>query len=78
MTDLEVKSYQLSQRDRCDVCQAQAYVLVKGVTGELMFCSHDYTSITSEEPGKQKMIDFAFEVIDEREKLIENRLIGEN
>jgi hypothetical protein len=24
------------------------------------------------------MIDFAFEVIDEREKLIENRLIGEN
>jgi len=70
--------YKLKTSDRCDYCGSQAYVLVKGVTGELMFCAHDYTSIMSSEPGRQKMVDFAFEVIDETEKLIENRLIGEN
>tara|TARA_B110000971_G_scaffold108887_1_gene111504 strand:- start:6044 stop:6292 length:249 start_codon:yes stop_codon:yes gene_type:complete len=70
--------YILKATDRCDNCGSQAYILVKGVTGELMFCAHDYTAIMSVDPGKQKMIDFAFEVVDEREKLIENRLIGEN
>ena len=68
----------LKVSDRCDLCQSQAYVLVKGVSGELMFCSHDYNSILSSETGKTKLEAFAFEIIDERDKLIENRLIGEN
>jgi hypothetical protein len=68
----------LSQQDRCDVCAAQAYVLVRGVSGELMFCGHDYEYIISSESGKEKMMGFAFEIIDERHKLEENRLVGEN
>lgn len=72
------KQYQLSQQDRCDVCAAQAYVLVRGVSGELMFCSHDYNKIMSSASGKDKLGAFSFETIDETEKLFENRLIGEN
>ena len=36
------KEYVLKAIDRCDSCGAQAYVMVKGVTGELLFCSHHY------------------------------------
>lgn len=68
----------LSQQDRCDICAAQAYVLVRGVSGELMFCSHDYNNIMMSDSGKQKIEAFSFETIDERDKLIENRLIGDN
>jgi len=64
--------------DRCDYCQSQAYVLVKGVSGELLFCAHDYTKIMNDPVGKEKLEAFAFEIIDEREKLNENRLVGEN
>jgi len=65
------KQYVLKVIDRCDSCNAQALVLVKGVTGELMFCGHHYAK---NEKALQK---FAYEVIDERSKLIENRLIGD-
>jgi hypothetical protein len=68
----------LSQQDRCDLCGAQAYVLVRGMSGELMFCSHDYNDIVMSDSGKQKIEAFSFETIDERDKLIENRLIGDN
>jgi hypothetical protein len=78
MSLTEEKQQTLSVSDRCDSCGAQAYVLVRGVSGELMFCAHDYNKIVSNEKGKQRMNDFAFEVIDERDKLQENRLIGEN
>jgi hypothetical protein len=70
--------YQLKTSDRCDYCGSQAYILVRGVSGELLFCAHDYNEIMSAEPGKQKMLDFAFEVVDETDKLIENRLVGDN
>ena len=69
----------LKVSDRCDAdCSAQAYVKVTGVTGELMFCSHHYNKIMDSPAGYDKMMAFAFEFIDERDRLIENRLIGDN
>jgi hypothetical protein len=59
--------------DRCDICGSQAYVQVKGVSGEILFCGHHYDSSNGD-----KLKAFAFEVIDERERLVENRLQGEN
>ena len=67
----EVK-YILSPLDRCDQCSAEALVLVKGVTGELLFCGHHYART---EAGLSK---FAYEVIDERAKLIQNKLKDED
>ena len=68
---LEVKKYILGPVDRCDSCSAEALVLVKGVTGELMFCGHHYNK------NEAALVNFAYEVIDERDKLIENKLIGD-
>jgi hypothetical protein len=68
------KEWVLNVIDRCDSCNAQAYVQVKGVSGELLFCGHHYENIVNNAVGYDKMMKFAFEIIDEREKLIENRL----
>jgi hypothetical protein len=78
MIDEEVKpkEWQLNALDRCDSCEAQAYVKVKGLPGELMFCNHHYNKIMNDPDGYTKMMSFMLEVIDEREKLIENRLTG--
>lgn len=70
---VETKEWVLAVSDRCDVCEAQAYVQVKGVSGELLFCGHHYDSANGE-----KLQAFSFEVIDERDRLIENRLQGED
>lgn len=56
----EVVDRQLKVADRCDRCGSQAFVLVKGIAGELMFCGHHYTK-NQEALGK-----YAYEVIDER------------
>jgi hypothetical protein len=64
------KEYQLNVIDRCDQCNAQAYVLVKGVSGDLMFCGHHFAQ------NEAALIKFAYEIVDEREKLIQNKLIG--
>jgi hypothetical protein len=66
---VEVKEWLLTGLDRCDVCDAQAYVQVKGVSSDLMFCGHHFNKADGE-----KLQSFAFEIIDERERLIENRL----
>jgi hypothetical protein len=66
----------LGVNDRCDKCNAQAYVKVVGVTGDLLFCSHDYNAIMDNAIGYDAMTKFAYEIIDEREKLVENRLVG--
>ena len=66
----------LNINDRCDRCSAQAFVKVVGVTGDLLFCSHHYNKIMDNAVGYDAMIKFAYEVIDEREKLQENKLIG--
>ncbi len=69
----ETKEWVLQASDRCDgpACSAQAYVKAIGVSGELFFCAHHYNAFS----GK-KLEAFAYEIIDERERLIENRLIG--
>jgi hypothetical protein len=72
LLDTPVKEWQLTATDRCDYCGAQAYVRVTGVTGSLDFCGHHYNR------HQEKLTSFAFETIDERDKLIENRLQGED
>ena len=64
------KEYLLKAIDRCDSCGSQAYVLVKGVNGELLFCGHHYKK------NEKALAEFAYEIIDERKKLIHNKLIG--
>ena len=70
------KEYVLKAIDRCDSCHAQAYVLVKGSTGDLMFCGHHYEKIMNNPDAYTKMMAFMLEVVDERERLVENRLVG--
>jgi hypothetical protein len=70
------KEWQLLLSDRCDQCNAQAFVKVIGVSGELFFCSHHYNKIMDSATGYESMTKFAYEVVDERERLVENRLIG--
>lgn len=78
MTEETVKKWTLTANDRCDSCGAQAYVKVTGVTGSLMFCSHHYNKIMDNAVGYEKMMKFAYEFVDERERLEENRLKGDD
>jgi len=70
------KEYTLNALDRCDSCSAQAYVQIKGSTGDLMFCGHHYEKIMNNPDAYTKMMAFMLEVVDERDRLIENKLIG--
>lgn len=73
------QEWTLTNLDRCDAdCSAQAFIKAVGVSGELMFCSHHYNSIIDSANGYENLEKFAYQIIDERERLIENRLIGEN
>ena len=74
VAETDKKEWMLNVSDRCDSCGAQAYVHVAGVSGELFFCAHHYNKIMDNAVGYDKMMKFAYQVIDEREKLIENRL----
>ena len=69
---VEEKQYVLTAQDRCDQCSAEALVLVKGVTGVLMFCGHHYNQ------NEEALSTFAFETIDERQKLVQNKLKDED
>jgi hypothetical protein len=74
-TQVEKPQRQLTLLDRCDACGAGAYVKVTGVTGDLFFCGHHYNAIENNEKSNEKMKAFAFEVIDERDSLLnENRM----
>lgn len=66
--------------DRCDSmsCPAQAYVRATGVSGELFFCGHHYEAIVTSETSLEKLKQFAFEIVDCTDSLIENRLQGDN
>jgi hypothetical protein len=64
------KSYLLGPQDRCDSCQAEALVWVNGVVGDLLFCGHHFYK------HEDKLREYAFEIVDEREKLVQNKLIG--
>lgn len=70
---VETKKPILTALDRCDQCGAQAYVMVKGISGELSFCAHHYNSIMNDKLGYEKMMKFMFEIIDERDRLIETK-----
>jgi len=65
----EKTEYTLTANDRCDSCDAQAYVQVSGVTGELMFCSHHYNKIMNNAVGYDKMMKFMYKLVDERSRL---------
>ena len=68
--------WELGPHDRCDSCSAEALVRVKGVAGELYFCGHHYNKIIDNPTGYEKMMAFMYEILDERDKLIENRAKG--
>jgi hypothetical protein len=55
----------LTRQDRCDTgnCPAQAWVLVKFLSGELLFCSHHFDKFEA------ALIKDAYEVIDERHRI---------
>lgn len=67
------KEWVLSPKDRCDSCNAEALVNVKGVSGDLLFCGHHYNKIMNNKISYEKMMAFMYEIIDERDKLIENK-----
>lgn len=77
---VEVAEWVLTANDRCDSksCGAQAYVRVTGVSGILFFCGHHYNKIMDSPIGNANMSQFAFETLDERERLIENKSKGED
>jgi hypothetical protein len=62
------KNYILNANDRCDKCQAQALIMVKGVSGKLMFCGHHYEKIMNNPESYDKMMAFTLEIVDERKK----------
>lgn len=72
-TKTEEKIWTLGPQDRCDSCSAEALVKVTGVSGELYFCGHHYNKIMDNPQGYEKMMAFMYEVLDERDKLIENK-----
>jgi hypothetical protein len=70
------KKYILNVNDRCDKCQVQAVIKVKGISGELTFCGHHYEKIMNNPESHNKMMAFMLEVLDEREKLNQTKPIG--
>ena len=62
---MSASAYVLTKMDRCDTggCPAQAWVLVKFLTGELLFCSHHFDKFEA------ALIKDAYEVVDERHRI---------
>jgi hypothetical protein len=54
------KNYILNANDRCDKCEAQALVRVKGLSGQLTFCNHHYEKIMNNPDSHKKMMAFLF------------------
>lgn len=71
------KEWKLTALDRCDRCGSQAYVQIVGSTGDLLFCAHHYNKIVNDPDSYTNMMKFMLAILDERERLIENKLIGE-
>ena len=72
-TPAEVKNWILKATDRCDSCAAEALVQVTGLNGDLLFCGQHYNKIMSNPEGYKKMMSFMITIVDERDKLIENK-----
>ena len=56
--------YLLTANDRCDACQAQAYVHVELESGDLLFCLHHWKIHFKE------LVMIAVSVTDETERLL--------
>ena len=69
----ESKEWVLKATDRCDSCAAEALVQVTGLNGDLLFCGHHYNKIMNNPDSYKKMMSFMITVVDERDKLIENK-----
>jgi len=76
--EIVAKDWVLKPTDRCDSCAAEALVKVTGLTGDLMFCGHHYNKIMDNAEGYKKMMAFSLTVVDERDKLIENKAKGKD
>ena len=72
------KEWVLKATDRCDSCAAEALVKVTGLNGDLMFCGHHYNKIMDNPETYAKMMAFMLTIIDERDKLIENKAKGKD
>lgn len=68
--------WKLTALDRCDRCGSQAYVQIVGSTGDLLFCAHHYNKIVNDPDSYTNMMKFMLAILDERDRLIENKLIG--
>lgn len=63
-SDMDTKDYVLTNADRCDSCGAQALVWAEGMKGgELFFCGHHFAK------NEAKIVEWAFSIIDERDKI---------
>jgi hypothetical protein len=71
-------TWELSAKDRCDSCAAEALVRLTGLSGNLMFCGHHYNKIMDDPEGYKKMMSFAITILDERDKLVENKAKGKD
>jgi hypothetical protein len=78
MVTEEIKEvpWELSPLDRCDSCSAEALTKVTGLSGDLFFCGHHYNKIMDNPEGYKKIMSFAINILDERDKLIENKAKG--
>lgn len=74
----EVREWVLKATDRCDSCAAEALVQVTGLNGDLLFCGHHYNKIVNNPEGYKKMMSFMISIVDERDKLIEDRAKGKD
>lgn len=72
------KDWTLTGLDRCDACGAQAYVHTIGVSGDLFFCGHHYEKAIGTPSGYDNMMKFAYSIIDERDRLIQNKSQGDD
>jgi hypothetical protein len=71
-------AYQLGPKDRCDSCGAEALVQVTGLNGDLMFCGHHYNKIMDDANGYKNMMKFAITILDERDKLVQDKIKDED
>lgn len=76
--DTEKKEWILGPLNRCDSCAAEALVKISGINGDLMFCGHHYNKIMDNPEGYAKMMSFMISIVDERNKLIENKAKGKD
>ena len=65
MESTSASAHVLSKADRCDTkgCPAQAWVLVKFLTGELVFCGHHFDKYEA------ALLKDAYDIVDERHRI---------